>query len=242
MINDFKVLAVIPARSGSKGLPGKNIKELCGKPLIAWSIDAAKESKYIDKIVVSTDSEEIADIGRKYGAEVPFMRPAELARDTTSTYEVLEHVILILQEMGDCYHFMVLLEPTSPLREVSDIDNSLETLVNNFKRAESIAGVCELEATHPDFLIGINSDGFLMPYLKKDFSGISRRQDLSKLYFLEGTIYASTIEALFKYKGFYHEKALAYIVPKWKAFEVDDLVDFLCIETILKNKSKLIGV
>ena len=117
-----------------------------------------------------------------------------------------------------------------------------ETLAKNIKRAESIAGVCELEATHPDFLIEINSDGFLIPYLKKDFSGIGRRQDLSKLYFLEGTIYATTIEALFKYKGFYHEKTLAYIVPKWKAFEVDDLVDFLCIETILKNKSKLIGV
>jgi CMP-N,N'-diacetyllegionaminic acid synthase len=237
MINDLNVLAVIPARSGSKGLPGKNIKELCGKPLIAWSIDAAKESKYIDKIVVSTESEEIAGIGREYGAEVPFLRPAGLARDTSSTYEVLEHVISTLQEMGDCYHFMVLLEPTSPLREVSDIDNSLETLVKNTKRAESIVGVCELEAAHPDFLIEINTDGFLIPYRKKDFSGISRRQDLSKLYFFEGTIYISTIEALFKYRGFYHEKALAYIVPKWKAFEVDDIIDFLCIETVLRNKS-----
>ena len=237
MINDHKVLAVIPARSGSKGLPGKNIKELCGKPLIAWSIDAAKESKYIDKIVVSTDSEEIADIGRRYGAEVPFMRPAEFARDTSSTYEVLEHVISTLQGMGDCYYFMILLEPTSPLREVSDIDNALETLVKNTKMAESIVGVCELEATHPDFLIEINTEGLLIPYRKKDFSGISRRQDLSKLYFFEGTIYISTIEALFKYRGFYHEKTLAHIVPKWKAFEVDDIIDFLCIETVLRNKS-----
>ena len=237
MINDLNVLAVIPARSGSKGLPGKNIKELCGKPLIAWSIDAAKESKYIDKIVVSTDSDEIAEIGRKYGAEVPFMRPAELARDTSSTYEVLEHVISTLRERGDCYHFLILLEPTSPLREASDIDSSLETLEKNIKRAESIVGVCEVEATHPEFLIGINPQGLLIPYRKKDFSGISRRQDLSKLYFFEGTIYISTVEALFKYRGFYHEKTLAYIVPKWKAFEVDDIIDFLCIETMLRNKS-----
>jgi CMP-N,N'-diacetyllegionaminic acid synthase len=237
MINDHKVLAVIPARSGSKGLPGKNIKELCGKPLIAWSIDAAKGSKYIDKIVVSTDSAEIADIGRKYGAEVPFMRPVELALDTSPGYEVLEHVILTLQEMGDCYHFMVLLEPTSPLREVSDIDNSLETLVNNMRSAESIVGVCEVEATHPEFLVTTNSEGFLSRYGGKEFSEPIRRQDLSKLYFFEGTIYASTIEVFFKYRGFYHEKTLAYIVPKWKAFEIDDLIDFYCVEAILRNKS-----
>jgi N-acylneuraminate cytidylyltransferase/CMP-N,N'-diacetyllegionaminic acid synthase len=237
MINDFKVLAVIPARSGSKGLPGKNIKELCGKPLVAWSVDAAKESKYIDKIVVSTDSDEIAEIGKKYGAEVPFMRPAELARDTSPGYEVLEHVILTLQEMGDCYDFIVVLEPTSPLREVSDIDNSLETLVNNIKRAESIVGVCALDATHPEFLVTINPEGFLSLYGGKKFSEPTRRQDLSKLYFFEGTIYISTIEALFKNKGFCHEKTLAYIVPKWKAFEVDDLIDFFCVEAVLKNKS-----
>lgn len=241
MINDKKVLAIIPARGGSKGLPGKNIKELCGKPLVAWPIDAAKSSLYVDKIIVSTDDPQIADIARREGAEVPFLRPKELAADNSTTISVIAHAINFLSEIGETFEYCILLEPTSPLTEGYDINRAFELLESMRTKADSIVGVSEVVSTHPVFDARINQEGLITPYVGEDFSGAGRRQDIEKLYFFEGSLYISDVKTLLEKQTFYHSRTLSYIVPNWKAFEVDDMVNLICIEAIMKNLDLIKG-
>lgn len=233
MYKGKKILAVIPARKGSKGLPGKNIMPLAGKPLIAWSIEQAKASKYIDRIVVSTDSKEIANVALSFGADVPFLRPLELSGDESTSVDVILHCIDELENQDCHYDFLVFLEPTSPLRETIDINSALEILVQS-EKAESIVGVCKVEACHPAFLVKLK-DKFLHPYINKGFK-VLRRQEIDDLYFFEGSLYISKIESIKIRKNFYHEKCLGYKVPKWKSFEVDDITDFIIIEAILNAR------
>lgn len=228
------ILAVIPARGGSKGLPGKNIITLAGKPLIAWTLEVALASKYIDKIFVSTDSLEIANVVKEYVVDVPFLRPAELATDTATTYSVVKHVLNYYENINQSFDYLILLEPTSPLREVKDVDEAIELLLDNRDKADSVVSISEVIATHPFFDVMMDKQGRLLPYTQ-DFSGMMRRQDIPKLYFLEGTIYASDTKEYLARKGFCHDRTLGFIVPKWKSFEVDDMVDLFCIENILKN-------
>ena len=231
MINGKKILAIIPARGGSKGLPGKNIKEMLGKPLIAWSIEQGLNSKYIDRLIVSTDEQEIAEIAKKFGADVPFLRPKEIAIDEAKTIDVILHAINFVEKNHDLYEILVLLEPTSPLRETNDIDNAIEKLLKT-KGAESIVGISKVEGSHPDFLVSLENE-FLRPYKNIDFR-VLRRQEIEDLYFYEGSIYISYVSSLKERKNFYHENTLGYVVPKWKSYEVDDLSDFIIIEALLK--------
>jgi len=233
LINGKSVLAVIPARGGSKGLPGKNIKVINGKPLIAWSIDCALKSKYIDKVIVSTDSNKIASVSKKYKAEVPFLRPKKLSTDKASSIDVIIHCVDWLERKKKFYDLIVLLEPTSPLRDTKDIDKAIELLLKE-KKAESIVGVCKVESAHPDFLVKLEKN-FLRPYKENKFKTI-RRQDISDLYFFEGSLYISYVESLKKHKTFYHKYTLSYEVPKWKSFELDDITDYYIIEALLKEK------
>lgn len=239
MYKGKKILAIIPARGGSKGLPGKNIRPLCGIPLIGWSIDQAKESHYIDMTFVSTDSPKIADVAESFGIKVPSLRPAELAADNAPSSGFILYTIDYLKSMGLIFDYLVLLEPTSPLRDVDDIDESIEMLFSNEERADSVVGVSLSENTHPDFLVKIGNDGLLKPY--KDIMQAVRRQDLERLYFFEGSIYTSKVDAFVQKKSFYHDKTLPYLVPKWKSFEIDDFIDFKIIETLmnLKNTNQL---
>lgn len=235
MYQDKSFLAIIPARSGSKGLANKNIKELCGKPLLAWSIEAGLKSKYIDKVVVSTDSDEYAKIAKAYGAEAPFLRPKELSEDTSTTFDSIKHTIdFYINKHNQIFDYIVLLEPTSPLREAMDIDKAIEMLFNNLY-ANSIVGICKCESQNPEFLITLQQqtqtiDGFL----NQDFSPI-RRQDVRDFYFFEGTIYISETKTLLHYKNFYHRNTMGYIVPKWKSLEIDDIDDFIMVETMMKK-------
>jgi len=144
MIERYKVLGIITARAGSKGLPGKNILPLCGKPLIAWSILAARQSTYLDSLVVTTDSQDIADISVQYGAEVPFLRPAELATDTSTSFSVIKHSIQELKRKSALFDIVVLIEPTSPLREAQDIDHALEKMLEY--KADSIVSMGIVES------------------------------------------------------------------------------------------------
>lgn len=231
-----RFLCIIPARSGSKRLPNKNIKPLCGKPLLAWSIEAARESKYIDEIVVSTDSKEYAEIAKCFGASVPFLRPKELSLDTTTTFEVLEHCIRFYENLGKWFDYVVLLEPTSPLREKGDIDRAIEKLVGEGRLgARSIVGVCATESANPAFLTHLEN-GFIRPYENTDFTPI-RRQDIKPVYFFEGSLYISETNTLLEARNFYHHATLGFEVPKWKSLEVDDEDDFVMIEA-LANKYK----
>ena len=235
MIQGKSVLALVSARGGSKGLPGKNVRPLLGKPLIGWSIDQGLASQYVDAVVVSTDDAAIASVARDYGAELPFMRPPELASDTATSIDVILHALDALERVDRRYDLLVLLEPTSPLRETADIDAALEALVAH-PEAQSIVGVAKVEAGHPAFLLRCNGV-LLEPYAPQEF-GAKRRQDLDQLFFLEGTVYISWVDALRTRHSFYHDRTMPHMVPKYKSFEVDDLTDFTVIEALMAARMK----
>jgi len=231
VINSKRVIALIPARAGSKGLPGKNTRELAGKPLIAWPILAALESNYIDDVVVTTDGEGIAEIAKQYGAKVPWLRPENLADDTAKRIDVIQHAIGNLSK----FDILVYLEPTSPLTEASDIDKALELLLQN-QSAQSIVGVCESGCAHPEYSLK-NIDGLIRPYTINSFSDLKiNRQEIDESFFFDGSLYISYVGALEEYGEFYHDFTMPYRAPKWKSFEIDDLDDFKIVESIIKNK------
>lgn len=235
MYKGKKILAIIPARGGSKGLPGKNIRPLLGKPLIAWSIEHAKNSEFVDEIFISTDSKDIADVAEMYGVRVPELRPAELAVDTAPSSAFIEYTINKYQKEGRIFDYFILLEPTSPLRETSDVDQSIKQLIDN-PCYDSIVGVCKAEDVHPAFMVKVGSKGELVPY--EDSMKTLRRQDLPDVFYFEGTIYVSKCSAFIEKKSFYHDSTMPYVVPKWKAPEVDDIIDFVTIEAIMKAKQE----
>ena len=234
MYKDKTFLAIIPARGGSKGLPGKNIKKLCGKPLIAWSIEAGLKSKYLDEVVVSTDYQNIANIAKQYGASVPFLRPDYLASDTATSFEAVKHTIEYYKnELDKEFDYIVLLEPTSPLREDSDIDLAIEKLLNS--KAQAIVGISKTEDQNPAFLLKKDNANYISGYEDKDMK-VLRRQDINDVYFFEGTIYISEANVLIDKKTFYHENTIGYEVPKYKSLEIDDVDDFIMVEAIMKHK------
>jgi len=235
MYKDKTFLAIIPARGGSKGLPGKNIKELCGKPLIVWSIEAALKSKYLDEVMVTTDDKSIFDISKEYGASVPFLRPKELATDSSTSFDSVSHTIdFYKSHLGKEFDYIVLLEPTSPLRDTTDIDDAIEILLGSQKMS-SIVGISKTEVQNPIFLVEKNKNGSLVSYETKDIES-TRRQDIEDVFFLEGTIYISRIDEYISKKTFYHCDTIGYEVPKWKSLEVDDIYDFEMVKAIMKYK------
>jgi len=234
MIEGKRVICIVPARAGSKGLPGKNIRPLAGKPLLAWPIAAAKASAYVDRVIISTDSQDFADIAVAHGADCPFLRPAELASDTAPSLDFMLHAIDTLADEGEQYDYLLLLEPTSPLTEASDVDAALEQLAAN-PRAEAIIGVSAMETQHPAFSVLRDDTGFISPAQSADFANLPRRQDLAPVFALDGSLYISTIDALRRERGFCHATTLGYVTERHKAFEVDDLVDFICIEAIMNK-------
>ena len=235
MIDGKLIIALIPARGGSKGLPGKNTRSLLGKPLIAWTIEQAKACKFIDRIVVTTDDPDISKISKQYNAEVPFLRPAELATDQASTIDMILHALSFFEKEGNFYDSLVLLEPTSPLRDVRDVENGLLELYSN-KKAESIVGVSKVVSAHPSFLMEIKN-GFICPHSDSEFSPL-RRQEITDLYFPEGSFYASYCRSLKERKSFYHKQTLAYTLPKYKSYEIDELDDFIIVEALIKAKNE----
>jgi CMP-N-acetylneuraminic acid synthetase len=225
MISGKRLLAIIPARSGSKRLPRKNILDLAGKPLIAWTIEAALESKYIDRIVVSTDSKEISSISRKYGADVPFMRPDELATDETTSIDVVLHQLDQLEECNDSYSYVILLQPTSPLRTAENIDESVELLKS--RNSDAVISVCKVEHS-PLWCNTIPADGSLLNFL--DDSILNKRsQDLNQYYRLNGAIYLCNIKLLKKEKNFFlKSNSIAYKMNEEQSIDIDSKNDFMC--------------
>ena len=235
MINGKKVLAIIPARSGSKGLIGKNKKILCGKPLINWTIETALTNNTIDMVLVSTDDQELAEISRLAGAFVPFIRPNHLATDTATSVDVLSHAInFVRTDLGKIFHYVILLEPTSPIRDNSDIDSAFLQLVQN-KNAKSIVGISRTESQHPSFLVNLSKSNFIEIFEKGSVMP-KRRQEVSSLYFLEGSLYISEIDSLLSTLTFYHKYTLGYVIPKERAFEIDDEIDFIIVEALMKRR------
>ena len=235
MINGKSVIGIVPARAGSKGLPRKNIAPLCGKPLIAWSIEAGLRSQYIDLVIVSTDSNKIASIAAEYGASVPFIRPAELATDETPTIDVVIHALEYLNnQRKQRFDYTVLLEPTSPLRDEADIDRAIKQLVDNIG-ASSLVGISRTEAQNPAFLVGLSENNFLLGLDQSEIKPV-RRQEIKDVYFLEGSIYVSDTKTLIARRTFCHQETLGCIFPKWKSLEVDDLEDLIMVEALMLHK------
>ncbi len=234
MIKNKRVLAIIPARGGSKGLPQKNIKLLNGKPLICWTIESALKSEYIDKIIVSTDSQEIANVAIASGIEVPFLRSAELASDNATSQDVVIHVLNELKERySEEYDYMILLEPTSPLRKREDIDKMLEKLESVQDRYDgivSIGGVHE----HPEIMKKI--DGLNLKPLIPDCNMIARRQDLEQVYFPYGVAYIVKVHTFYEERSFYPKSHTYYKIDRFQCYEIDDIYDFLAIESIIKHE------
>lgn len=233
MIAGRSVLGLVVARGGSKGLPGKNLRMLCGKPLIGWTVDAARAARFLDAVVVSTDDEGIAAAAAAHGAEVPFMRPAHLATDEASSIDVVLHALDWLASHGRDFDLVVLLEPTSPLRDANDIEQALERLTA--AGADSLVSVCRAESAHPVFMFRAGPDGKLERYIPMAGQG-PRRQDIEPLFFLEGTVYVSTVASLRQLQSFCHTGTIAFEVPKWKATEVDDAIDWVIVEALLRHK------
>ncbi len=238
MIAGERVLALVPARSGSKGLPGKNIRPLAGRPLLAWPVATARQSRYVDDVVVSTDSEEYAAIARAAGAEVPFLRPAELASDQAPSIGFILHALDTLEREGRQYRYLALLEPTSPLTEADDVDLALETLDASRDVADAIVSVAELSTSHPAFAVRRLGTGLLTPYAATDFANLPRRQDVERLFALDGSFYVSDVAALRRERSFYHARTLGQIGARHKSLEIDDLVDFLCVEAVIAHRAE----
>ena len=226
---NYKIIAIIPARGGSKGIPRKNIKLLAGKPLIAHSIENALKSKYIDIVIVSTEDEEIAEISRRYGAEV-LERPEELAKDETTTIDVIFHVLEVLGANNFTPKTIVLLQPTSPLRKAEDIDNAIMLFLDS--DCESVVSVCEVE--HPPYWSFRIEERYLKSLFDKRYLRM-RRQDLEKAYIPNGAIYVSTPQTLYKYKGFYCNYIIPYIMPIERSVDIDNEIDFMLAELLMRR-------
>jgi CMP-N,N'-diacetyllegionaminic acid synthase len=236
MIEGKRVLALVPARGGSKGLPGKNLRALAGQPLVAWPVKAALASVMVDKVIISTDDPAIAAAAQAAGATVPFMRPPALASDTASSMDVVRHAIDSLRASGESFDYVVMLEPTSPLTEGSDVDAALQRLHTSRSVADAIVGICKVEATHPEYDVRKSTQGVITPYAVPDFKSLRRRQEIEELYFLEGSLYISAVPEFLSKGSFYHERTMGYEVPREKSLEVDELVDFICIEAIINHR------
>lgn len=218
MIGGKKVLGVIPARGGSKGIPGKNIRILGGKPLIAWTIEAAKGSAYLDRLVLSSDSADIIRVAKEYECEAPFVRPAELARDDTPGVEVPLHALSMLPG----YEYVVLLQPTSPLRSVADIDGCLEKCVA--EKAPACVSVSEA-AESPYWMYVIDGQGRLEPFAGKARTFV-RRQDIPPAYLLNGAVYAAETPSLISTRSFITGDTVAFPMPRERSLDIDDELDW----------------
>ena len=231
MFKNKRILAIIPARSGSKGIKHKNIIDLNGKPLISYSIEAGLKSKYIDKVIVSTDGEEIAEVARKYGAEVPFLRPKELASDTSKSIDVVIHAIEQLKMREEEYDYCVLLQPTQPLRKSEHIDESIEKIIN--KKAESLVSVCEVEE-HPILMRRICDDKLINLL---EGSSTVRRQDFEKVYIVNGAIYINQIDKL-SLNTSLNDNITPYIMKREYSVDIDTIADLKVAEKFLKLENK----
>jgi CMP-N,N'-diacetyllegionaminic acid synthase len=229
MIGRSGVLGLIPARGGSKGVRNKNIREVGGKPLIAWTIAAGGASKYIDRLVLSSDDPRIIDVAKSHGCDVPFVRPADLATDEADAMLVVRHALSALPEH---YEFIVLLQPTSPLRATADIDGALELCVRT--GAQSCVSVCEPDKS-PYWMFTMTDDGVVSPLITSDrLSG--RRQDNPAVYALNGAIYVGRTERIAAGETFVGAKTVGYVMPKERSFDIDTELDLRIVDNLLNQE------
>ena len=232
-----RILVIVPARGGSKGLPGKNILPCCGKPLLAWTLEEVRKSGIATKIIVSTDSPEIAKVAEKYGVPTPVLRPRFLASDTATTDEVVMYEISRLEDDGETFDIVVKLQPTSPLRQEQDIRGAMQNLFK--KKAQAVVSVCAAE-THPSWVNKLPPDLNMGSFIRPDILA-SNRQDLESYYRLNGAIYVSDVEHFKARRSFFSSATYAYIMPQERSVDIDTEVDFRLAEVILESGGGLKG-
>ena len=220
-------LAIIPARGGSKRLPRKNVLDLCGKSLIAWSIEAGLQSQYIDKVVVTSDDDEILEISEKFGANI-IQRPDELASDTSTTFDSIKHTI----DNVERFDYIVLLQPTSPLRDSKHIDEAIELLEN--KNADAVVSVCEMD--HSPLWSNTLDNSLSMSGFLRDEILNKRSQDLEKYYRLNGAIYICKTDKLLEEKSFFlKDNIFAYMMDRKSSIDIDEKIDLMLAGVCLND-------
>lgn len=235
MYNEKKILAIIPARGGSKGLPGKNIRFLSGKPLLAWAIDVLKECDIIDQIFVSTDSEDIASVAIQFGVEIPFLRNQFIAKDNSLVIDAVLETLDYFSSVGENYDIVMLIEPTSPLRTASMIIDCIKKMVEG--NAQSIATFSELEV--PLERIWCINENNAHTYLQNDLA-FRPRQSLSNVYKLNGLLYAINVKTLVEMTipQIMTTDVVPYITPREISIDIDDITDFEFIDYLVKKRDE----
>ncbi len=234
-MNDGKglVLAIVPARGGSKGVPGKNVRPLAGRTLLDYTAEAARQSGVVDRIVLSTDAEDVAEAGRRAGLEVPFLRPAELARDDTPMLPVLQHALDALERDGWLPTFVVLLQPTSPLRRAQHVRHALTLLQDS--GADSVVTVVEVPRHFsPDYVMRIEN-GALRPFLPEG-AAVTRRQDARPAYSRDGTVYAFRRDTLSRYNSIYGPDCRPLVIDAEESLSIDTPRDWADAERLLAER------
>ncbi len=228
---DMRILGIVTARGGSKGIPKKNITPLLGKPLLAWTAEAAHASRHINRLVLSTDDEEIAQVGREWGLDTPFLRPAELGRDDTPTIPVLQDVVRKLEAAGEHYDAIFTLQPTNPLRRTEDIDGAIELLEKS--GADSVISFVNVGERHPARMKEIDDKGRVIdPPFAEAFEG-QPRQSLPKLYLREGSVYLTRRDVLMNESSLKGTDCRAWLIEEDRACNIDTPFDLFLVEQIL---------
>jgi len=230
------LLGVITARGGSKRLPAKNVLDLAGKPLIAWTIEAGLKSRYIDELIVSTEDEEIAEISKNYGANVPFMRPKELSADNVHPVEaVINAIKYLLNEQKKEFEYVLMLQPTSPLRNGHDIDKAIEFLFS--KKADALVSVCEAE--HSQLCYNTIPENLSMKNFLRDDLKSKMSQDVPTWYRVNGAIYISKTKKILEEGTFFlKDNIFAFLMDVKSSVDIDSLVDFKLAEILMQTNTK----
>jgi len=227
----MRVLGLIPARGGSKGVPRKNIKPLCGRPLLAYTADAALASRRLSRVVLTTEDAEIAEVGRNCGLETPFLRPVELARDETPMLPVAQHAVRFLEEQGDHFEAVCLLQPTNPLRSADDIDACIQLLETTV--ADAVVTTLPVPTEYnPNWVYFQDCDGILRLSTGRD-APIPRRQELPPAFHREGSVYVTRRETLMERNSFYGERLLGYQLSADRSVNIDTPEDWLRAESLI---------
>ena len=233
MYKGKRILCTMSARGGSKGIPGKNIRDLGGLPLIAWTIREARKSEFLDRIVLSSDDEGIMAVARSHGAETPFVRPAELARDDTPGVEPVLHTIEALKP--EEYDYVVLLQPTSPLRTVEDIDGAIRACLDS--DWPCLISITE-SSVSPYFTFQLDNVSRMIPVIKQD-AFHTRRQDLPRTYAPNGAVYVAKCDWLARTKSYLAPETRGYEMPAERSWDIDEMLDFEICEMLLRKAGRL---
>ena len=234
MVNDKLVIAIVCARGGSKGLPGKNIRPIGGKPLLAWTIEEARHSQTLDRLILSSDDPLIVDVAGQYGCEAPVPRPAKFATDESPVEDAILHALEALTEK---YDYVALLQPTSPLRLAEDLDGCIRLCI---EREAPFAFTIVEPASNPNLSFYLKSDGQLEPQSGESFYELKsrRRQDLPKIAAPNGAVFVARVSDLQKSRSFYGKGAVGYMMPPERSVDIDREFDFMIAETLLQERAK----